>query len=451
MEKSKKISSTKSGSYTERKVLLPYQREIVKGIERCKYSIVKMARQTGKSFVVSYWAVMRAIEKNNHTIVVVSPTERQSKLFIDKVKTHVKALKLTKIKFFEDTELKKLQVIFPNGSQIIALPANPEGIRGFSGDVIMDEAGYFGNQWEEIYRAVFPIITRKKDYKLVVISTPNGKNDLFYYLWSIAENNPKWFRYSLNIYEAVEKGLEVDIEELREGVKSETVWQTEYLVEFLDKFDAILPYEWIQACEEPKDKILVGNLKDIAGEIFIGIDVARRHDLTVIAVLEKAGDILYLRKLEVLKDMRFSEQFQILDHFASFARKVAIDETGIGMQMAEELEKKWGEKVIPVYFTAKVKEELAQALRIKFQDKLIKIPEDVQLREDLHSVRKTLTESGNIKIEGSTKDSHADRFWAIALAVYAASKTEASKIHIPFAFADSTLTRGEKRWELFAL
>ena len=89
-------------------ILLPYQVEIVKGIDSKKFSVAKMARQTGKSFVVSYWATKRAATKPNHTIVVVSPTERQSKLFVDKVKLHVKAMKLTGVKFFENAELKKL-------------------------------------------------------------------------------------------------------------------------------------------------------------------------------------------------------------------------------------------------------------------------------------------------------------------------------------------------------
>ncbi len=420
-------SSRKLEKSTELKpILLPYQREIVKGIDSHKFSVIKMARQTGKSFVVSYWATRRATTKPNHTIVVVSPTERQSRLFVDKVKLHIKAMRLTGVKFFEDTELKKLEVNFPNSSQIIALPANPDGIRGFSGDVIMDEVAFFKN-WQEVYRAVFPIITRKRDFKLVAISTPNGKNDLFYYLWSIAEGNPSWFRYSLNIYEAVEKGLDIDIEELRAGIKSETAWRTEYLVEFIDQLDAILPYEWIQACELPKEELLTNNLNNVVGDLYIGVDVARRNDLTVIAVLEKLGDVLYLRRLEILKNKTFKEQFAIVDHYAQYARRLAIDETGIGMQLAEELKQKWGSKIEPVYFTTKVKEELAELMRIKFQDRLIRIPEDPDLREDLHSVRKTLTPSGNIKIEGSTKDSHADRFWALALAVYVSKSLEKSR------------------------
>ncbi|GAB6075750.1 terminase large subunit domain-containing protein [Desulfurobacterium crinifex] len=402
-------------------ILLPYQVEIVKGIDSHKFSVAKMARQTGKSFVVSYWATKRAATKPNHTIVVVSPTERQSKLFVDKVKLHVKAMKLTGVKFFENAELKKLEVNFPNGSQIIALPANPDGIRGFSGDVIMDEVAFF-RDWQEVYRAVFPIITRKKDYKLIAISTPFGKNDLFYYLWSISENNPKWFRYSLNIFEAVEKGLSVDIEELRAGIKNEDAWKTEYLVEFIDEADAVLPYELIQKCEMPKEEILAKDIRKLKGDLYCGVDVGRRKDLTVITLLEKLGDVLYLRRIEELKKTPFRKQLEIIDHYAYYCRKLAIDETGIGMQLAEELKEKRGSKILPVHFSAKTKEELAEKLRVKFQDRLIRIPSDPDLREDLHSVRKTVTDAGNIRYEGSTKESHADRFWSLALAVYAAGQ-----------------------------
>ena len=402
-------------------ILLPYQVEIVKGIDSRKFSVIKMARQTGKSFVVSYWATRRATTKPNHTIVVVSPTERQSKLFVDKVKLHIKAMRLTSVKFFEDTELKKLEVNFPNGSQIVALPANPDGIRGFSGDVIMDEVAFFKN-WQEVYRAVFPIITRKKDYKLVAISTPFGKNDLFYYLWSISENNPKWFRYSLNIFEAVAKGLKVDVEELRAGIKNEDVWRTEYLVEFIDEADAVLPYELIQKCEMPKEELLVGDIKELKGELYCGVDVGRRKDLTVITLLEKLGDVLYVRRTEELSKKPFREQLEVISHYAHYARRLAIDETGLGMQLAEELRERFGSKVIPVYFSAKNKEELAEKLRAKFQDRLIRIPADPDLREDLHSVRKTVTNAGNVRYEGSTQESHADRFWSLALAVHAATQ-----------------------------
>lgn len=170
-------------------ILLPYQQEALEGIEKHKYSVLLWARQTGKSFLLSYFAIKRCIGFNNHKVVVISPSERQSKEFMDKVKLHITGLKLAKIDFFEDAVANILEARFPNGSKIIAVPSKPETVRGFTGDVIMDEASFF-DRGHEVYQAVFPTITRKKEFKLIAISTPRSKKDVFYFLWETAKDDP---------------------------------------------------------------------------------------------------------------------------------------------------------------------------------------------------------------------------------------------------------------------
>ncbi len=426
------------------KILLPYQIEAIQGIEKKRYSVLLWARQTGKSFTMSYYAIKRCLTFGNHRVVVISPSERQSKELLDKVKLHVQALKIAGVTYFEDVETFQLEARFPNGSKIIALPSKPETVRGFTGDVIMDECAFFEKGFE-VYEAVFPTITRNPKYKLIAISTPKTKKDLFYFLWQTAENDPEhWYKFKLNIYEAVEKGLQIDPEELKAGLKNKDAWRREYLCEFVEDEEVLLPYELIQACEE--EGVLVSDLRELKGDVYIGVDIGRRHDLTVVSVLEKLGSVLYLRRLEILKKLPFSKQRDILDHYCYYARKVAIDETGLGMQLAEELKEKWGElKIIPVYFTAKVKEDLASRLKAKFEDKLIRIPPDNDLREDLHSVRKTVTDTGKIKLEGGTDSGHADRFWSLALAVYASSE-EGPKIPSPLVWAKQKVSKLKPVW-----
>jgi len=416
-------------------LLLSYQQRMLKAISEHKYSIFMYARQTGKSFAVALWAVLRALEKSNHLVAIISPTERQSKELMEKVKRHVEFLKVVGAeygeKFFEDAKISVLEVKFPNGSRIVGLPANPDGVRGLTGDIVLEEAAFFQDGFK-VYQAIFPSITRSKDYKLVVISTPKGKLNLFYHLWTSAENNDLWYREKLTIYDAVAEGLNVDVEVLRKGIPSDEMWRSEYLCEFVDEAEAFIPYELIQFCEA--EDVREKDIRKLQGEIFIGVDIGRRHDYTAIAIVEKLGDVLYLRNMEILKQVPFAEQFAILRHLAGYARKMAIDETGIGMQLAEELTRLYGElKIIPVYFTAKAKEEMATRLKTKFQDKLIRIYPDPDLREDLHSVRKIVTDAGNIKLESVSDDGHADRFWALALAVHA-SAGEERKIFVPPCF-----------------
>ncbi len=401
------------------RILLPYQIQALRGIERHKYSVLLWSRQTGKSFLLAYFAIKRCIERDNHSVLVISPSERQSKEFMLKVNLHLQALKVSGMDSFEDVSSQILEAKFPNRSRIVAVPSKPETVRGFTGDVIMDEAAFFDRGYE-VYQAVFPTITRRPEYKLVAISTPRSKKDLFYFLWETAKDDPLWFRMKLTIYDAVNMGLKVDPEELRRGLRDEDMWRTEYLCEFMEEDEILLPYEVIQSCES--EGIEVRSIAELEGDVYVGVDIGRRKDLTVISVLEEVGDVFYLRKLEVLKKLPFSEQFRIIDHIASYARRIAVDETGIGMQLAEELRRKHGSKVIPVYFTARAKEELAEKLKAKFQDRLIRVPPDRDLREDLHSVRRSITASGNVRYEGSSSDSHADRFWSLALAVHAATQ-----------------------------
>jgi phage FluMu gp28-like protein len=405
-------------------------------------------RQTGKSFLVALFAVMRAIQKTNHLVAVISPTERQSKEFMEKVKKHVEFLKVVGAhfgeEFFKETNINILEVRFPNGSRIVGLPANPDGVRGLTGDVILEEAAFFKDGYK-VYQAIFPSITRSKDYKLIAISTPRAKNDVFAHIWQMSENNRLWFRQKLTIYDAVAQGLEIDIDGIKKAIPSEDIWRQEYLCEFMDENYVLLPYEVIHACQ--LEGVEIKDLREIQGDIYLGVDIARRSNLTVIAVIEKSNEVFYLRKLEILKNMPFREQFQTIDHYTAFARRVAIDETGLGMQIAEELQRKWGEiKVQRVYFTSKVKEELASRMQAVLQDRRIFIPLDRDLVEDLHSVEKTITPAGNIRIEGSVEESHADRFWAIALAL-SISDTKISYL-APFTFSGA---RMERRYGAFAV
>lgn len=412
---------SKKKSLEHSPILLAYQARMLKKIEQYKYSIFLFSRQTGKSFAVALWALMRALEIPHHLIAIISPTERQSKELMEKVKRHVEFLKVVGAeygeKFFEDTNVSVLEIRLRNQSRILGLPANPDGVRGLTGDVILEEAAFFKDGYK-VYRAIFPSITRNKNLKLVVISSANTKSDLFYHLWSYAEDKPNWYKEKLTIYDAKNQGLDIDIEAIREGVPSLDMWRSEYLCEFIDEAGAFIPYEMIHSCES--EHIKETDLFKLQGDVYVGIDIGRRHDYTAVAILERLGDVLYLRNMEILKNVAFSEQFEIIRHIASFARRIAVDETGIGMQLAEELTRLYGEiKVTRVYFTAKAKEELATRLKTKFSDKLIRIYQDSSLVEDIHSVKKVVSEAGNIKLDSESTDGHSDRFWALALAVQA--------------------------------
>ena len=92
------------------------------------------------------------------------------------------------------------------------------------------------------------------------------------------------------------------------------------------------------------------------------------------------------------------------------------------MAMAESAVEAFGtSRVEQVTFTARVKDELASRLRLRIEDGTIRIPVDEAIRNDWHSVRRSVTSVGPARYEASrSSGGHADRFWAACLCVRAA-------------------------------
>lgn len=159
--------------------------------------------------------------------------------------------------------------------------------------------------------------------------------------------------------------------------------------------------------------------------LYLGVDIGRKKDLTVIWIAEEVEKFLFTRKVIELERTPFKSQKEILFTYLSLPgfRRACIDATGLGMQLAEEAQDRFGRyRVEPITFTGKVKEELAYNLLRLVEDRQVFIPPDKNIREDLHSVRKVTTASNNIRfdVQQSEVSGHADRFWALALCCYAA-------------------------------
>jgi len=400
--------------------------------DKSRFKIGRFTRQGGKSFIAALDSVLTAAETGVNEIML-SAGERQSKELMEKAKLHTEAMSIAASSieedFFEDTKSKQLSIVLPNRARIIGLPANPDTARGFTGNVSLDEFAFHRDS-DKIWSALFPTISR--GFNLRVISTPQGKQNKFYNLCTNEENG--YSKHVVDIYQAVADGAPFNIEELRKGIDDEDAWQQEYEVKFLDEATAFLTYELISACETDGllleidfEKFDISLLNyPITGPVYIGVDIGRKKDLTVIYVIEQLGDVFWTRFIITLKNQKFETQKQLLWQLLEKLKAVrtCVDATGLGMQLAEELVNKFGTyRAEAVTFTLDVKNDLATRTRRICEDRRIRIPISQPLRNDLHSVKKTTTSAGNIRFDAErTKDGHADRFWALALALMASNE-----------------------------
>ncbi len=76
-----------------------------------------------------------------------------------------------------------------------------------------------------------------------------------------------------------------------------------------------------------------------------------------------------------------------------------------------------------VNFTNERKRELLSRAKKAFQSQKVRIPNNAKLRDDLGSIQRIVTPQGLVKfIAARTRDGHADRATALALALHAAEK-----------------------------
>lgn len=400
--------------------LLGYQRAAVASPARFMWA--NWSRQVGKSFAFSLRRVLRGLRRGRSQLLL-SASERQSRELMAKVRQHCRALRLAcgwSAAAWQDTSAKELEVLLPNNVRILGLPANPETVRGFSGDVFLDEFAMHRDD-RAIWAAIFPTILRG-DGELDVASTPKGAANLFYELG----RNRRFARSTVTIFDAVRDGLDVDVEALRSAMNDDVLFRQEFGCEFLDETSSLLTYEQIARCEDPalSRALDVAALGPESRALAVGVDVGRRRDLTVIWALRREAETLVTVGLLELQGMPFREQEACLRRVLAerCVRRCCVDATGLGMQLAEWAVETFGEhRVEAVTFTPTVKTALAGRMRVLAESGLIRIPLEPEIRNDWHAVHRVIGPGGQVRFEADRNEAgHADRFWAAALAVRAA-------------------------------
>jgi hypothetical protein len=299
--------------------LLDYQRKLV--LDESRFICGRMGRGTRKTWTGTLKAVRKIMHREaaggRNTCIIASRGERQSLVAIAFAKQHAKAYSLAINTVTEERELtnefgvrvldesgfvikyKVHTVTFPNGSQIIGVPANPDTLRGYTGDLLLDEFAFHKDS-RAIWGAVFPIIRDSHD--LLILSTPNGKSNKFYEISTLAD--PVWSQHVVTIVDAVNQGLPFNLDQQRRALNDDDLWQQEYMLEWLDEANSWLDYDLINSVEAEG----AGDPRLYAdGLCYSGEDIGLRRDLWVMWVLEKVGDVLWTREIRTLKRAQFIE------------------------------------------------------------------------------------------------------------------------------------------------
>lgn len=425
-------------------IFLPFQSKWIKDDSRLK--LMEKGRQIGLSWSTAYACDERtAAQGARFDQWVSSRDDLQARLFIEDCKHWAKIMNMAakdlgEVMLDEKARISAYVLEFSSGKRIHSMSSNPDAQAGKRGGRVLDEFALHPDA-RKLWSIAYPGITWGGNME--VISTHRGSNNFFNQLVrEVKENgNPKKISlHRVTLQDALDQGFLYKLQQMlpaddqvqamdeaayfdfvRSGCADEESFQQEYMCNPADDDVAFLEYDLIASAEYAAGI----EWQQIEGSrLFAGVDIGRKHDLTVLWVVELLGDVLYTRNIVRLKNMRKSDQEKILYPWFERCERVCIDYTGLGIGWGDDAVDKFGEhKVECVTFTPRVKEALAYPIKGRMEDRTLRIPHEPAIRADLRQVTKQTTAAGNIRFTAErTPDGHADHFWALGLAVHAASQ-----------------------------
>ncbi len=424
-------------------IFLPYQGKWIRDNARLK--LMEKGRQIGLSWSTAYATVSRtALASAKRDQWVSSRDDIQARLFIEDCKLWAGNLDLAARDLGEqaldpDGKHNAYVLRFANDRRIHSMSSNPDAQAGKRGGRVLDEFALHPDP-RKLWSIAYPGITWGGSME--VISTHRGSHNFFNQLVRETREggNPKKISlHTVTLQNALDDGFLYKLQQslpadderqemteaeyfdwVKAGCADEESFLQEYMCQPADDDAAFLEYDLIAACEYP------GTFDWTAPEgrqLYAGVDIGRKKDLTVLWVVEKLGDVLYTRHIEALQNMSKPDQEKVLWPWFEQCARICIDNTGLGIGWTDDAKRRFGEyRVEGVTFTAGTKEALAYPVRSRMEERRLRIPFSKEIRADLRSVTKQVTAAGNIRFTAErTADGHADRFWALALAIEAAS------------------------------
>ena len=224
----------------------PDGRQIEVLTSESKRGILNCSRQWGKSTVAAAKAVHRAHTQPGKTVLVASPSERQSAEFLRKAAEMVRKLG---IKPRGDGD-NACSLLFPNGSRIVGLPGTEATVRGFSAIslLLIDEAA---GVEDAMYRSLRPMLAVGEG-DLWLMSTPRGKRGFFYEAWE--HGGPGWLRVSVPATECPRIPARF-LEEERTHMGA--AWfRQEYMCEFVDNDTSVFGREMVESALDSNVRVV---------------------------------------------------------------------------------------------------------------------------------------------------------------------------------------------------
>ena len=379
-----------------------------------QFLIARWSRQCGKT-VFAEIMMIEYLCKSKTFNAYISPTFAQGKKVFSELTQLLEGTGIIKKANASDL---KIESVYGSSLKFFSMES-PVSIRGntVSGILVMDEAAFFPTELSDgsdpYYNVIFPIIKARKP-KVLVISTPNGRQGMYYDLYLKAYNGEKGYKeLTASIYDD-DLITKEEIESLKRGYPP-LAFQQEFEVEFLDNALTVFPN--FANCFDGKYD---------GGRCWIGVDPSSvGSDNTIVSIVDGNNQVKQY-KVDGTLDMKYEKIAKIINEYHPVA--TYIENNSIGEVMANEIKKKLHFKNNFYSFTTtnESKKQYISLLSVLIANNNIHFEEENRLLySELSTFTFKLTKSGNITY-AAKEGYHDDTVTSLGIALQCKEDFKAS-------------------------
>ena len=390
-----------------------------------KEIVMNFSRQSGKTTLAEILAIETLVTKKCN-VAYISPDYAQGKKVFREISNLLNDTGLIKKRNSSDLTIELI-----NDSYLQFFTAkNPTAIRGntISGLLILDECAYIPENTpdgQNFYHMVVKPITKAKKPKVLFISTPNGKNGLFYekYLEGLNSNTTKTVTCTIDDDTTVTKE---EIEELRKTTPP-LAFKQEFECQFLDS--ALTVFEGFE-------KQFIDYKNVTFNRIWIGVDLsANGEDETILTKTNKEGySIQYNIKGNL--DAKYNKIADIINNEKNLVM-CYMEANGIGEPMINEIRKKVKNKSKVIYFTTtnENKSEMVGSLQLDIsQNKVFFDKEDKELYTQMGVFTFKISKTTRRITYAAKEPYHDDRIMSLLIARRAMEDYPINSVSVNYSF-----------------
>lgn len=364
-----------------RRPFVPYDYQARFLEDDARYRIVLKSRQTGISNAIAIEALHKAITRPDSTELFVSKDQKAASVLIRYCQHTLNGLRNPPKLVNENAS----SLVFPNGSQIVSLPATPSTGRSMAAtDVYLDEFAF--TQYDQlIYESIIGTISTGG--RLTVNSTANGRANMYFRLWSGLEGGD-WSRHKIHWSDCPRYRDDPTWEPRTRASMTRQAFAQEYDCDFVASGDAVFDPDDLARClvgwdPEPSTCDALITAWDIGRRTdhTVGITIGRRAEDRIIKPFDGHGQTVKLDVWHEVEYERFLAPYPLIQARIDDRRRrrgrTYVESNGIGDPVIENL----AERVEPFQTTARTKVQAIEALQLLIQQGRFKFGSEQLARE----------------------------------------------------------------------